>query len=112
MTSYVRSLKILFTPDGYKGLGGFGTLGSLFPNTWDWRAFWNITAFLAVILAFMNVIPIPGLDGGHILFTLWEIITRRKPSDKFLEISQTIGMVLLLALLILANGNDIIRIFK
>ncbi len=112
LVTYVQSLKILFTPDGYKGLGGFGTLGSLFPNTWDWRAFWNITAFLAVILAFMNVIPIPGLDGGHILFTLWEIITRRKPSDKFLEISQTIGMVLLLALLILANGNDIIRIFK
>jgi len=112
MTSYVRSLKILFTPDGYKGLGGFGTLGGLFPQTWNWYSFWNITAFLAIILAFMNIIPIPGLDGGHILFTLWEIITRRKPSDSFLNVAQTIGMILLFALLILANGNDIIRIFK
>lgn len=112
LITYARSLKILFTPDGYKGLGGFGTLGGLFPETWNWYAFWNITAFLAVILAFMNVIPIPGLDGGHILFTLWEMITRRKPSDRFLEIAQTAGMVLLLALLILANGNDILKLFR
>ena len=112
LTSYAKSLRILFTKDGYKGLGGFGTLGSLFPETWDWYSFWWITAFLAVILAFMNVIPIPGLDGGHILFTLWEMITRRKPSEKFLEIAQTIGMVLLLALLIFANGNDIVKLFK
>lgn len=112
LVTYARSLKILFTADGYKGLGGFGTLGGLFPSHWDWFSFWNITAFLAVILAFMNVIPIPGLDGGHILFTLWEMITRRKPSVKFLEVSQTVGMVLLLALLILANGNDILKIFK
>lgn len=112
LVTYTKSLKILFTKDGYKGLGGFGTLGGLFPSKWNWYAFWSITAFLAIILAFMNVIPIPGLDGGHILFTLWEIITRRKPSEKFLEISQTIGMLLLLALLILANGNDILRFFK
>ena len=109
MTTYARSLRILFTKDGYKGLGGFGTLGGLFPSHWDWYSFWNITALLALILAFMNVIPIPGLDGGHILFTLWEIITRRKPSEKFLEVSQTIGMFLLLALLVVANGNDILR---
>ena len=112
LTTYARSLKILFTPDGYKGLGGFGTLGGLFPSSWDWYSFWTITAFLAVILAFMNVIPIPGLDGGHILFTLWEMITRRKPSEKFLEVSQTVGMMLLLALLVLANGNDILKLFK
>ena len=112
LVTYARSLKILFTPDGYKGLGGFGTLGGLFPETWEWYSFWNITAFLAVILAFMNVIPIPGLDGGHILFTLWEIVTRRKPSEKFLEVAQTIGMALLLGLLILANGNDILKLFK
>ena len=109
MVTYVSSLKILFSKNGAQNLGGFGTLGSLFPNTWDWLQFWNITAFLAVILAFMNVIPIPGLDGGHILFTLWEIVTRRKPSDKFLTYAQNIGMALLLALLVLANGNDIWR---
>ena len=112
LITYARSLKILFTPDGYKGLGGFGTLGSLFPETWEWYSFWNITAFLAIILAFMNVIPIPGLDGGHILFTLWEIITRRKPSDKFLGVAQTIGMILLIGLLLVANGNDIINLFR
>ena len=112
LTTYASSLRILFTKDGYKGLGGFGTLGGLFPSTWDWYSFWWITAFLAVILAFMNVIPIPGLDGGHILLTLWEMVTHRKPSDKFLEVSQTIGMILLLALLVVANGNDILRLFK
>jgi len=112
MVTYARSLRILFTKDGYKGLGGFGTLGSLFPSTWNWYTFWSTTALLALILAFMNVIPIPGLDGGHILFTLWEMITRRKPSDKFLDIAQSIGMALLLLLLIVANGNDILRIFK
>lgn len=109
LATYVSSLKLIFTKDGAKSLGGFGTLGSMFPETWDWFRFWNITAFLAIILAFMNIIPIPGLDGGHIIFTLWEIITRRKPSDKFLETAQTIGMILLLGLLILANGNDLLR---
>lgn len=109
MVTYVSSLKILFSKNGAQNLGGFGTLGSLFPKTWDWFQFWNITAFLALILAFMNVIPIPGLDGGHILFTLWEIVTRRKPSDKFLTYAQNVGMVLLVTLLVVANGNDIWR---
>lgn len=109
LATYVSSLKILFTKDGAQNLGGFGTLGSLFPEEWNWASFWSITAFLAVILAFMNVIPIPGLDGGHIIFTLWEMITRRKPSDKFLTYAQNVGMILLLALLVLANGNDLWR---
>ena len=84
-------------------------MASLFPDQWSWQAFWILTALLALILAFMNIIPIPGLDGGHIVFTLWEIITRRKPSDKFLSVAQNIGMCLLLALMVLANGNDIWR---
>ncbi|MCR4659619.1 MAG: RIP metalloprotease RseP [Bacteroidales bacterium] len=109
LVSYVSSLKLLFAPHGVQALGGFGTLGSLFPNEWHWQSFWSITAFLAVILAFMNVIPIPGLDGGHIVFTLWEIVTGRKPSDRFLATAQNVGMALLIALLVLANGNDIWR---
>ncbi|MBR1850650.1 MAG: RIP metalloprotease RseP [Bacteroidales bacterium] len=109
LTSYVSSLRVLFAPGGTQALGGFGTLGSLFPNEWDWHSFWSITAFLAVILAFMNVIPIPGLDGGHIVFTLWEIVTRRKPSERFLTVAQNVGMILLIALLVLANGNDLWR---
>lgn len=112
MVTYVSSLKILFSKNGAQNLGGFGTLGSLFPKSWDWFQFWNITAFLALILAFMNVIPIPGLDGGHILFTLWEMVTRRKPSDKFLTYAQNVGMILLLALLVLANGNDLWRAIR
>ena len=92
-----------------QNLGGFGTMSSIFPDHWDWHAFWNITALLALILAFMNIIPIPGLDGGHIMFTLWEIITGRKPSDKFLSVAQNVGMILLLALMVLANGNDLWR---
>lgn len=112
LTTYVSSLKILFSKEGAQSLGGFGTIGSLFPKDWDWFSFWNITAFLAIILAFMNFIPIPGLDGGHIMFTLYEIITRRKPSDKFLNIANNIGMALLFALIILANGNDLWRWLK
>ena len=100
---------MLFAPGGIQNLGGFGAMASLFPDHWEWQAFWNLTALLALILAFMNIIPIPGLDGGHIVFTLWEIITRRKPSDKFLTYAQNVGMFLLLALMILANGNDIWR---
>lgn len=109
MVTYVSSLKVLFTDSGMQNLGGFGSLGSLFPREWNWFTFWSVTAFLAVILAFMNVIPIPGLDGGHILFTLWEMVTRRQPSEKFLTIAQNIGMFLLFALLIIANGNDLVR---
>ena len=112
LATYVGSLKMLFVKGGVQNLGGFGTLGSLFPSTWDWQRFWNITAFLAIILAFMNIIPIPGLDGGHILFTLWEMVTRRKPKDKFLEVAQSVGMILLLLLLVVANGNDLLRWFR
>lgn len=109
LVTYVSSLKMLFEPGGVQNLGGFGAMASLFPDQWSWQAFWILTALLALILAFMNIIPIPGLDGGHIVFTLWEIITRRKPSDKFLSVAQNVGMCLLLALMVLANGNDIWR---
>lgn len=109
LVTYVSGLKMLFSPGGVQNLGGFGAMADLFPDHWDWNAFWNLTALLALILAFMNIIPIPGLDGGHILFTLWEIITRKKPSDNFLSYAQNVGMFLLLALMILANGNDIWR---
>lgn len=109
LVDYVSSLKMLFAPGGAQGLGGFGTMASIFPDHWDWHAFWNITALLALVLAFMNIIPIPGLDGGHIIFTLWEMVSGRKPSDKFLTTAQNIGMFLLLALMILANGNDLLR---
>ena len=109
LVTYVSSLKLLFAPGGMQNLGGFGAMADLFPDHWEWHAFWNLTALLALILAFMNLIPIPGLDGGHILFTLWEIVTRRKPSDKFLSYAQNVGMFFLLALMILANGNDLWR---
>ncbi len=110
LTAYVSSLKLLFTPEGAKSVGGFGTLGSLFPDSWNWYSFWQITAFLSVILAFMNIIPIPALDGGYTLFLIVEIITRRKPSDKLIEKANMVGMYLLLALLLYANLNDIIRL--
>ncbi len=111
LSDYWNSLKLIFQPEtkAYKSLGGFITIGSIFPNTFNWLAFWDLTAFLSIILAVMNILPIPALDGGHVLFLLAEIITRRKPSDKFLEIAQSVGLVILLALLIFANGNDIIR---
>lgn len=111
LSSYVSSLKLVFTKEGAQSLGGFGTLGDLFPNQWNWYSFWQITAFLSIILAFMNIIPIPGLDGGHTLFLLVEMVTRRKPSDKFLEVANTCGFFLLLLLLVYANGNDIYRYF-
>lgn len=111
LTSYVSSLKLLFTKTGAQQVGGFGTLGSLFAPEWDWYTFWSMTAFLSVILAFMNIIPIPGLDGGHVLFLLWEMLTGRKASDKVLEVANTIGFVFLLLLLVYANGADIFRAF-
>lgn len=111
MVEYVSSLKLLFTNNGYKNLGGFLSMGSLFPEQWDWLRFWNLTALLALILAFMNIIPIPGLDGGHIVITLYEMITGRKASEKALDVLQRVGMILLLLLLIVANGNDLIRLF-
>ena len=111
MVSYVKSLKLLFSSEGAKSLGGFGAIGSIFPDEWNWLDFWSITAFISVILAVMNILPIPALDGGHVLFLLYEMITGRQPSEKFLERAQTIGMALLFALLIFANGNDIYRFF-
>lgn len=109
LTAYVKQLKLVFTKEGVKQLGGFGTIGSLFPTIWDWQTFWVMTAFLSIILAFMNILPIPALDGGHVLFLLYEMITRRKPSEKFLENAQVAGMILILLLLIFANGNDLLR---
>ena len=109
LVSYVKQFKLVFSKEGASQMGGFGTIGSLFPASWNWQIFWNMTAFLSIILAFMNVLPIPALDGGHIIFTVWEMITGRKPSDKFLERAQMVGMILLLALLVYANGNDLVR---
>ena len=109
LKGYVNDMKYVFTAEGAKSVGGFGTIGSIFPSVWDWHRFWEMTAFLSIILAFMNILPIPALDGGHVLFLLYEIIARRKPSDKFMERAQMAGMILLFALLIYANFNDILR---
>mgnify|MGYP000493271590 FL=1 len=111
LKGYVSDMKYVFTKEGASSLGGCGTIGSLFPAEWDWHSFWMKTAFLSIILAFMNILPIPALDGGHVMFLLYEVIARRKPSDKFLEYAQVTGMFLLFALLIYANGNDIFRFF-
>ena len=114
LTNYIKQLKKIFNPNtgAYKGLGGFISIGSIFPSTWSAESFWNITAFLSIMLGFMNLLPIPALDGGHVVFTLWEIITRKKPSDKFLEYAQVTGFILLITLLIFANGNDVFRLFQ
>ncbi len=106
---YIRQFKLIFNfkNGAYKGLGGFGTIGSLFPPVWEWQAFWEITAFLSLILAFMNILPIPALDGGHVLFLLYEMITGRTPGEKFLEYAQIVGLVILIILLAFANGNDL-----
>lgn len=109
LKGYVNDMKYVFTKEGAKSVGGFGTIGSIFPKVWDWHRFWEMTALLSIILAFMNILPIPALDGGHVLFLLYEIITRRKPSDKFMERAQMVGMFLLFALLIWANFNDLLR---
>jgi regulator of sigma E protease len=111
LKGYVGDMKYVFTKEGASSLGGFGAIGSLFPAVWDWHTFWMTTAFLSIILAFMNILPIPALDGGHVLFLLYEVIARRKPSDQFLERAQIVGMIFLFALLLYANGNDIIRYF-
>lgn len=112
--SYLKQLKLLFLPEvkAYESVGGFISIGNIFPSQWDWTTFWSLTAFLSIMLAILNVLPIPALDGGHVLFLLYEIITGRKPSDKFLEYAQIVGMILLFSLLILANGNDILRLFR
>lgn len=111
LVSYVKQFKLVFTKEGSKQIGGFGSIGKMFPRAWDWQIFWNMTALLSIVLAFMNFLPIPGLDGGHVMFIVYEIITGKKPGDKFLEYAQTAGMVLLFALLIYANGNDIFKAF-
>lgn len=112
LVSYAKSMKMVFTKEGAKSLGGFGTLGSIFPDKWDWIAFWNIAAFLSVALAFMNILPIPALDGGHVLFLIYEVIFRRPPSEKFMLYAQYVGMTILILLLLYANGMDIVRLFK
>ncbi len=109
LCGYVSDLKYLFSADGVKNIGGFGTIGSLFPSTWDWHLFWMMTAFLSIILAFMNILPIPALDGGHILFLLWEMITRKKPSDNFMIYAEYVGFGILILLMVVANLNDILR---
>lgn len=111
LVSYIKQFKLVFTKEGSKQVGGFGSIGKMFPNTWDWQVFWSMTALLSVILAFMNFLPIPALDGGHVMFLLFEMITGRKPGEKFMEYAQTAGMLLLLSLLIFANGNDIFKAF-
>ena len=112
LANYVKQFRLVFTEAGAKSVGGFIAIGNIFPGMWDWATFWSMTALLSVMLAFMNILPIPILDGGYVLFLLYEMITGRKPSDRFMEVSLNIGMLLLLALLIFANGNDILKLFR
>jgi regulator of sigma E protease len=114
ISDYLKQFKLIFSKHtkAYQSLGGFITIGNIFPGVWDWQRFWNLTAFLSIILAVMNILPIPALDGGHVLFLLFEVITGKKPSDKFLEYAQIAGMILLLALLLYANGNDVLRLLR
>ena len=115
LSDYIKGMKKIFNPDtgAYKEVGGFAAIGGMFPDTWNWPAFWATTAFISIILAFMNILPIPALDGGHVMFLLYEMVTGRKPSDKFLEYAQMVGFFLLIALLLFANGNDLYKwLFK
>ena len=109
LAGYVGDMKYVFTADGAKSLGGFGAIGSLFPPVWDWYLFWKMTAFLSIILAFMNILPIPALDGGHVLFLIYEMITRRKPSETFMIRAEYVGFGILILLMVVANLNDILR---
>ena len=111
IVEYLKQFRLLFSKHT-KAYESLITIGSIFPSQWDWDSFWNLTAFLSIILAIMNILPIPALDGGHVMFLLFEVITGRKPSDKFLEYAQIVGMIFLLSLLILANGNDILRLLR
>lgn len=111
LAMYVKQFRLVFTKEGAQSVGGFGAIGSMFPSQWSWYLFWHMTAFLSIVLAFMNFLPIPALDGGYILFLLVEMLTRRKPSDKFLEKANEVGFWILIALLVLANGNDILKLF-
>lgn len=109
---YIKQLQLIFSPEvkAYKSVGGFITIGSIFPSAWNWEAFWSLTAFLSIMLAILNVLPIPALDGGHVMFLLYEMISGRQPSEKVLEYAQVAGMIILLSILILANGNDILKL--
>ena len=110
---YIKQFKVLFTvKDAHKELGGFMAIGKAYSTTWDWERFWGFTAFLSIVLAIMNILPIPALDGGHVMFLLYEVITGRKPNEKVMEYAQYAGMILLLALLLYANGNDVVRLFS
>ena len=111
--SYIDQFKLILNPDSgaYKGVGGFGAIGSLFPAQWDWQRFWNLTAFLSLMLAFLNILPIPALDGGHVVFLLYEMVVGRPAPEKFMESAQVVGMLILLALVVYANGNDIMKLF-
>ncbi|MCO4822663.1 MAG: site-2 protease family protein, partial [Flavobacteriaceae bacterium] len=111
ITSYGSQLKLIFTPStgAYKGVGGFKAIFDIFPATWSWPDFWNLTAFLSIMLGVLNLLPIPALDGGHVMFLLYEMISGRKPSDKFLEYAQMAGFFILIALVLFANGNDIFK---
>jgi regulator of sigma E protease len=108
---YLKQLKLIFSPQtkAYKEVGSFITIGKIFPSQWDWYSFWNLTAFLSIILGILNVLPIPALDGGHVMFLLYEIVSGHKPSEKFLEYAQIVGMIILLTIFVYAIGNDFIR---
>jgi len=112
--SYLKQLRLLFSPKtkAYESVGGFITIGSIFPSVWNWQAFWELTAFLSIMLAVLNILPIPALDGGHVIFLFYELISGRKPNDKVLEYAQVVGMILLLALVIFANANDVRNLFR
>ena len=114
MSGYLRQLKLIFNPStgAYKGVGGFAAIGNLFPPFWDWQIFWSMTAFLSIMLGVLNLLPIPALDGGHAMFTIYEMITGKKPNDKFMEYAQMIGIVLLLFLFVYANGMDLFKFLK
>ncbi|MBI9040336.1 RIP metalloprotease RseP [Lutibacter sp.] len=112
LKDYITQFKYVFTKKGATSIGGFIAIGNIFPATWSWEAFWSITAFLSIMLGFMNLLPIPALDGGHVVFTLFEMISGRKPNDKFLEYAQITGFVLLIGLLLLANGNDVVKLLS
>jgi len=111
LKDYIAQFEYVFTKKGATQVGGFGAIGGLFPDEWNWKQFWSTTAFISIILAFMNILPIPALDGGHVMFLLYEIITGRKPNDRFMEVAQMVGFILLIALVLFANGNDIYRFF-
>jgi len=111
INSYLKQFKLFKNPEAFRSVGGFLSIGSIFPSVWDWHSFWNLTALLSIILGVMNLLPIPALDGGHVLFLLYEVITRRQPSDKFMEKAQMVGMAFILLLLVWANLNDIMKLF-